>query len=46
MASLEHYKDGKRKNPIMIPQAAALSPRDIEDIAAYFASQHGLVVQE
>jgi len=46
MASLNHYKDGLRKNPIMLPQANGLSEKDIEDIAAYFASQHGLVVAE
>jgi len=45
VASLNHYKDGKRKNPIMQPQAAGLTERDVEDIAAYFASQTGLKVK-
>src|SRR4051812_21948417 len=40
--ALRHYKEGKRKNPIMQGQAANLSERDIEDLAAYFASQKGL----
>jgi cytochrome c553 len=40
--ALRHYKDGKRKNPIMMGQAANLSDRDIEDLAAYFSSQKGL----
>jgi cytochrome c553 len=42
VASLHHYKNGKRKNPIMQGQAANLSERDIEDLAAYFSSQKGL----
>ncbi len=44
-AALHHYKNGKRKNPIMQGQAANLTERDIEDITAYFASQHGLYVK-
>mgnify|MGYP001380107932 CR=1 FL=1 len=37
--TLRHYKAGKRKNPIMAPMAANLSPEDIADLAAYFSSQ-------
>lgn len=44
-AALTHYKNGKRKNPIMTAQVANLSPRDIMDLAAYFASQKTLVVK-
>jgi len=40
--SLQGYKSGKRKNPIMAPQAANLSVADMEDLAAYFSHQHGL----
>lgn len=40
--ALNHYKNGKRKNPIMQGQVANLSPRDIADLAAYYASQRGL----
>ncbi len=39
------YKTGKRKNAIMAPQMEALSKADIEDLAAYYASQEGLVVK-
>ena len=39
------YKAGKRKNPIMAPQMEALSKTDIEDLAAFYASQEGLVVK-
>jgi len=42
VTALRHYKEGKRKNPIMQGQAANLSERDIEDLAAYFSSQKGL----
>lgn len=41
--ALTDYKSGARKNPIMAPQAASLSRRDMEDIAAYFSEQRGLV---
>ena len=41
--SLQGYKSGTRKNPIMAPMGANLSQRDIEDLAAYFSSQQGLV---
>lgn len=43
--TLTHYKSGARKNPIMAPQAANLSQRDIEDLAAYFSQQQGLVTK-
>lgn len=43
--ALSDYKSGERKNAIMAPQAANLSKRDIEDLAAYFAQQPGLVVK-
>lgn len=40
--SLQGYKSGLRKNPLMAPMAANLSQRDMEDLAAYFSSQQGL----
>ncbi len=43
--SLLDYKSGARKNPIMAPMAAPLSTKDMEDIAAFYASQKGLVVK-
>jgi cytochrome c553 len=45
-AALRHYKNGRRKNPIMTGQVASLTERDIEDLAAYFSSQRGLYVKE
>lgn len=40
--SLNDYRLGKRKNPIMAPFAQALSREDIDAIAAYFSKQPGL----
>ncbi|MHC5068703.1 MAG: c-type cytochrome [Planctomycetota bacterium] len=39
------FKSGERQNPIMLGMMAALSPQDIEDVAAYYAGQtlkHGV----
>lgn len=44
-AAITHYKNGKRKNPIMQAQVANLTPKDIMDLSAYFASQKGLQVK-
>ena len=40
--ALHDYKSGARKNPIMAGMAAGLSDEDIDNLAAYFASQEGL----
>lgn len=37
--AMKAYKSGERKNVIMAPMAAPLSDADIENLAAYFASQ-------
>jgi cytochrome c553 len=37
--ALSDYKSGKRANPIMKAFAGQLSKQDIEDLAAWFASQ-------
>ncbi|PHS70828.1 MAG: cytochrome C [Cycloclasticus sp.] len=42
VVALQAYKTGERKNPIMQGTAAALSDEDIENLAAYYASQEGL----
>lgn len=44
-AALRQYKNGRRKNPIMQGQVASLTPKDMMDLAAYFASQPGLQVK-
>ncbi|HET7549225.1 MAG TPA: cytochrome c [Usitatibacter sp.] len=45
-AALHHYKNGKRKNPIMQGQVANLTERDILDLAAYFSGEEGLYTKE
>ena len=42
--ALRDYKSGARKNPIMQGFASALSTKDIENLAAYYASQPGALV--
>jgi cytochrome c553 len=37
--AMKDYKSGKRNNPIMKGFAAGLSNQDMEDLAAWFASQ-------
>ena len=37
--ALRDYKSGARKNPIMAGFAAALQPKDIDNVAAYYGSQ-------
>ena len=43
--AMKHYKNGKRKNPIMAEQVKNLSDKDMMDLAAYFASQRALSVK-
>jgi cytochrome c553 len=42
--ALRDYKSGARKNPIMAGFAATLSLKDIENVAAYYASQPPVLV--
>lgn len=44
--ALQQYKNGERKNPIMAPFAQPLSPRDMDDLAAYFAGLPGGVFRK
>lgn len=37
--TIRGYRSGSRANAVMAPLAASLSDEDIEDLAAYFASQ-------
>ena len=43
--ALNHYKNGKRKNPIMAAQVQNLTQKDMLDLAAYFSHQKALVVK-
>jgi cytochrome c553 len=35
---LQNFKEGKRNNPVMMPNAVPLSPDDMADLGAYFDS--------
>jgi len=39
LKQLKHFKAGERQNPLMSPMAMILADQDMEDLAAYFASQ-------
>jgi len=39
LKQLQDYKSGARANPIMAGMVAPLSPQDMEDLAAFYASQ-------
>lgn len=39
--ALKQYKAGLRKNPIMGAQVQPLSPKDLENLAAYYSEQPG-----
>ena len=43
--AMRHYRNGKRKNPIMAEQVKNLSQKDMLDLAAYFSSLRGLQVK-
>ena len=45
LSAMQHYKNGKRKNPIMKAQVEKLSNKDMMDLAAFFASQKALQVK-
>ena len=38
---MKDYKSGKRANAMMKPMASGLSEKEIEDLAAYYASLKG-----
>jgi cytochrome c553 len=43
--AMRDYKSGARKNPIMAPQMANLSRRDMEDLAAFYARKQGVTLK-
>jgi cytochrome c553 len=45
LKALKDYKSGARKNPIMASLVANLTQRDIEDLAAFYSQQQGLVTK-
>ena len=42
VTALTHYKNGKRKNPIMKGFVAGLNEHEMADIGAWYSSQKGL----
>jgi len=44
--TLRDYKSGARKNAIMAGFAGALTPQDIENLAAYYAAQPAALVSK
>ena len=44
--ALRDYKSGARKNPIMAGFAGALTDKDIENLAAYYASHPAVVTRK
>jgi cytochrome c553 len=45
LKALKDYKSGARKSPVMAPLVANLTQRDLEDLAAFYSSQRGLVTK-
>ena len=45
LRAISDYKAGVRKNAIMMPMVEKLTRRDMEDLAAYFSQQKGLVTK-
>lgn len=39
LKQLQNFKSAERKNPIMMGMVAALTPEDMQNLAAYFSSQ-------
>jgi cytochrome c553 len=44
--ALRDYKSGARKNPIMAGFAGALTAQDIDNLAAYYASQPAVLARK
>lgn len=44
--ALRDYKSGARKNPIMAGFAGTLTDQDIENVAAYYASQQPVLAKK
>ena len=45
LRAIADYKTGTRKSAIMMPMVEKLTRRDMEDLAAYFSHQKGLVTK-
>ena len=45
LKAMKDYKSGARKNPMMMPMMTNVSSRDMEDLAAFYCQQQGLVTR-
>jgi cytochrome c553 len=45
LRTISEYKTGVRKSALMMPMVEKLTRRDMEDLAAYFSQQKGLVTR-
>lgn len=45
LQAIAAYKSGARKSPVMMPMVEKLTKRDMEELAAYFSRQHGVVTK-
>jgi cytochrome c553 len=45
LRTISEYKAGVRKSALMMPMVEKLTRRDMEDLAAYFSQQKGLVTR-
>lgn len=43
LQALKDYKNGSRKNAVMVGQVATLSEQDMADLATYFSGQKGQI---
>lgn len=46
VGAMRAYRDGRRIDPVMRPQAEKLSDEDIGKLAAFYAAQAGLTVKQ
>jgi cytochrome c553 len=46
LKAMKDYKSGARKNPMMMPMMTNVTSRDMEDLAAFYSEQQGLVTRK
>ena len=46
LKAMKDYKSGARKNPMMMPMMTNVSARDMEDLAAFYSQQPGLITRK
>jgi cytochrome c553 len=46
LKAMKDYKSGARKNPMMMPMMTNVTSRDMEDLAAFYSEQQGLITRK